>query len=390
MELSSADFHSLELNRANLRPSHPYCIDGAIDCTTPCATDCTAVGACRNFPNPRTPWFDMAKRSEDQHPLRQHTLGWIGAGRMGYAMVARLLRAGADVHVYNRTRAKAEPLAALGARIVDSPAELADRDIVFTMVAGPEDFRAVVTGPQGLLSRKGHAPKILVDTTSISQEASALVRADAARVGTAMLAAPVSGNPKVVKAGRLAFVVSGPRAAYEQALPYLSAIGPGVSYVGEGEAARMVKICHNVLLGVIAQSLAEITVLAEKGGVPRHAFLDFINNSVLGSMFTRYKSPAYVNLDYTPMFTPVLLRKDLDLGLQAGRDLEVPMPVASLVREIVQSLIGNGFTDCDFAALLTLEARGAHLDLQPEHVTVSDGLEPVDGSGARGALPKAG
>ena len=325
-----------------------------------------------------------------EHPLQQHTLGWIGAGRMGAAMVARLLRAGADVHVYNRTRAKAEPLAALGARIVDSPAALAGRDIVFTMVAGPEDFREVCTGPQGLLSRKGRAPRILVDTTSISQEASAAVRAAAEQVGTAMLAAPVSGNPKVVKAGRLSFVVSGPRAAFDQVRPYLHAIGPGASYVGEGEAARMVKICHNVLLGVIAQSLAEITVLAEKGGVPRHAFLDFINNSVLGSMFTRYKSPAYVNLDYTPMFTPVLLRKDLDLGLQAGRELEVPLPVAALVREIVQSLIGNGFTDCDFAALLTLQARASNLDLQPENVTVSDGLEPVDGAGAPKTMPQAG
>ena len=91
-------------------------------------------------------------------------------------------------------------------------------------------------------------------------------------------------------------------------------IAPAASYVGEGELARIVKICHNVFLGVVTQSLAEITVLAQKAGVPRHAFLEFMNQSVMGSMFSRYKTPAFVNLDFKVTFTPQLLRKDLDLG----------------------------------------------------------------------------
>ncbi|HYS10917.1 MAG TPA: NAD(P)-dependent oxidoreductase [Myxococcales bacterium] len=308
--------------------------------------------------------------------LKRHKLGWIGIGRMGFPMAERLLKKGADLAVYNRTRAKAEPLAARGARIVDSPAALADRDIVFTMVSASPDLLEVVTGPSGVLSRPGCAPRILVDCSTVSQEASVKARAAAAEAGCALLAAPVSGNGKVVKAGRLSLVVSGSRAAFDEALPYLESLGEGVSYVGEGELARTVKICHNVFLGVIAQSLAEITVLAEKAGVQRHAFLDFINKSVLGSTFTRYKTPAYVNLDFAPTFTPVLLRKDLDLGLAAARSLEVPMPVAAAVREIVQGLIGNGYVDCDFAALLELEAKAAHLPLKPENVPVSDGLEP--------------
>jgi len=312
----------------------------------------------------------MAERN-----LRAHKIGWIGTGRMGLSMAARLLKNGCDVAVYNRTRAKAEPLAALGARIVDSPAALAERDVVFTIVAGNEDLLEVVAGPAGLLSRAGRAPKILIDCTTVSQEASAKVRAAAAAAGCAMLAAPISGNPKVVKAGRLSVVVSGARAAYDEALPYLESLGEGVSYVGEGELARIVKVCHNVFLGVVTQSLAEITVLAEKAGVPRHAVLDFINKSVMGSTFTKYKTPAFVNLDFAPTFTPVLLRKDLDLGLAAARRLDVPMPVAALVREIVQSLIGNGYVDCDFAALLALEAKAARLALQPENVPVSDGLD---------------
>ncbi len=307
--------------------------------------------------------------------LKKHRIGWIGAGRMGLSMASRLLKKGCDVAVYNRTRSKAEPLASLGAQIVDAPFSLADREIVFTMVGGDSDLLDVVTGPKGLLSRADRKLKILIDSTTVSQEASAKVRAAAAAAGCAMLAAPVSGNPKVVKAGRLSLVVSGAREAYDEALPYLESLGEGVSYVGEGELARIVKVCHNVFLGVVTQSLAEITVLAQKAGVPRHAILDFINKSVLGSTFTRYKTPAFVNLDFTPTFTPVLLRKDLDLGLAAARELEVPMPVAALVREIVQSLIGNGYVDCDFAALLALEAKSARLAIQPEELPIGDGLE---------------
>lgn len=309
-----------------------------------------------------------------QAGLNARRIGWIGTGRMGFAMAARLLKAGCAVTVYNRTRAKAEPLVAYGAELADEPAALAECDIVFTMVSGSEDLKAVVLGAQGVMSRAAAAPSLLIDCSSVSSEASAMVREQISARGTAMIAAPVSGNAKVVKAGKLSIVASGPRKAFDTARPYLDLLGEGVSYVGDGEHARMVKICHNIFLGVVTQSLAEITVLAEKGGVPRHAFLDFINKSVMGSVFTRYKTPAFVNLDWTPTFTPYLLRKDLDLGLQAGRALGVPQPLTALTREIVQTLIGNGYKDCDFGALLALQAKAAELDVQPENIAVDDGL----------------
>ena len=148
------------------------------------------------------------------------------------------------------------------------------------------------------------APRLVVECSSISLEGSAELRALLAARGIELLAAPVSGNAKVIKAGRLSFVCSGPRAAFDAALPYLQMIAPAASYVGEGELARIVKICHNVFLGVVTQSLAEITVLAQKAGVPRHAFLDFMNQSVMGSTFSRYKTPAFVNLDFKVTFTP--------------------------------------------------------------------------------------
>ena len=300
-------------------------------------------------------------------------LGWVGAGRMGQALAARLLAAGHDVAVYNRTRSKAESLADAGATVVDSPAQLADRDVVFTMVAGPEDFKEVVLGADGILA--GGQPSVIVDLTTVSPEASAEVRDEAARRGTALLAAPVSGNPKVVKAGRVTLVVSGPREAYDEVEPLLLLLGAGVTYVGDGERARLAKICHNLMLGVVAQCMAEIVVLAEKGGMSRNDFLEFLNGSVMGSMFTRYKTPAYVNLDFTPTFTPLLLRKDFDLGMQAARELDVPMPVAAAAQQTVQALIGSGHTDEDFAALLEMQARLSGLDLISENADIDEGLE---------------
>src|SRR5918999_2878904 len=156
----------------------------------------------------------------DSH-VTDKTVGWVGTGRMGYALATRLLDAGCDVAVYNRTRSKAEPLAELGASVVDTPADLADRDLVFTMVAGPEDFKAVVLGEDGLLSRPDSAPSVIVDSSTVSPQASAEVRADTDARGVALLAAPVSGNPSVVDAGKLTVVVSGPKEAWETARPYL-------------------------------------------------------------------------------------------------------------------------------------------------------------------------
>ena len=303
------------------------------------------------------------------------TLGWIGTGRMGSVLASRLLDQGCDLTVYNRTRAKAEPLAKSGARFVDRPADLRDRDIVITSVAGSRDFAEVMTGAHGLLANGNRVPALVIDTSTVSMDVSQAIREKAAELGSALLAAPVSGNPKVARAGKLSLVVSGPRHAFEQALPYLEMLGKSVTYVGEGEAARLVKICHNLILGVVTQILAETTVLAERGGIARADYLEFINGSVMGSTFTRYKTPAFVGLDFTPTFTGHLLRKDFELGLDAARQLNVPLPVAALTHQIVVSLIGNGLGDVDFAALLELEARGANLKLGPEARRVSDGLE---------------
>jgi 3-hydroxyisobutyrate dehydrogenase len=305
--------------------------------------------------------------------LKAHKLGWIGIGRMGYAMAERLAKAGCDISVWNRTRAKAEPLAKSGAKVVDHLTDLAGCDIVFTMVSTGKDVKEVLFGPNGVTS-KGKAPKIVVDSTSISLEESAEIREKLGKLGVKLLAAPVSGNAKVIKAGKLTVVASGPEDAFQAVAPYMESIGQGVSYVGEGELSRIAKICHNVMLGVVIQNLCEITVLAEKAGMKRHAFLDFLNKSVMGSTFTRYKAPALVNLDFHVTFTPELLRKDIDLGLAAGRAFGVPMPTTSVARDMVQTLIGNGYTDEDFSTLLQLQAQASGIELKSENKEVGDGL----------------
>jgi 3-hydroxyisobutyrate dehydrogenase len=307
--------------------------------------------------------------------LEQPTIGWIGAGRMGVQMASRLLDDGYDVAIYNRTMAKCAPLVERGAVAADRPVDLAGCDVVFTMVAGPDDLVQVAAGENGVLSDPDRAPGLLVDFTTVSVQASAAVRAAAEKRGTDFLAAPVSGNPKVVRAGKLSLAVSGVRETFEAAEPLLQVFGSRVTYVGEDEVARLVKICHNVLLGVVMQTLAEVTVLAEKGGTSRAAFLEFINHSVLGSMFTRYKSPGLVHLDFTPTFTVPLLLKDFDLGLAAARELEAPMPIASTAASLVASALGAGYRTEDFATLLLEQARRAGITLEPEDAEVDDGLE---------------
>jgi 3-hydroxyisobutyrate dehydrogenase-like beta-hydroxyacid dehydrogenase len=293
---------------------------------------------------------------------------------MGFALVRRLLDAGHDVAVYNRTRSKAEPLAEHGAKIVDRPVDLADRDVVFIMVSASADLEAVTIGDGGLLTASDDTPRIIIDSSTVSTEMSERIRAEASGRGSAFLAAPVSGNPSVVAAGKLTLAISGPREAFDESEPLLNLLGKGVTYVGEGDQARLVKIAHNVFLGIVAQSLAEITVLVERGGTSRAAFLNFLNDSVMGSTFTRYKTPAFVNLDFTPTFTNLLLYKDFALGLDAARELKVPMPVAALAAELVASAVGAGHTTEDFATLLLEQARRSGLELTPENAAVDDGL----------------
>ncbi|MFZ0987510.1 MAG: NAD(P)-dependent oxidoreductase [Xanthobacteraceae bacterium] len=311
-------------------------------------------------------------------------IGWIGMGRMGFPMAQRLIKAGHDVSIWNRTRAKAEPLAKIGGKVVDRLADLKSVDVLFSIVATGPDVQDVLYGKDGVAAGSGRMPPVVVDCSTIAVEESAVIRNKLEELGADFVASPVSGNAKVIKAGQLSAVVSGVEAACKIAMPLIEVFAPrGVSYVGEGELARVCKIAHNVMLGVVIENLIEITLLTNKMGVPRHAFLAFLNNGVMGSMFTRYKSSALVNLDWTTTFTPELMRKDLDLGLELGREMDVPMPVTAATREVLQSHFGaamlqknpQDYLQKDFAALAETMALAAGMKLVSENKNVPTGLE---------------
>ena len=318
-------------------------------------------------------------------------IGWIGVGRMGAPMAARLLKAGHPVSIWNRTRSKAETEELKGATLVDSRAGLADVDVLFTMLTAGKDCIDVAFGPEGMFrSELAKMPPLLVDCSTIGMDESAEIRTRLAKLGVDLLAAPVSGNPKCVRSGKFSCVVSGPRAAYDRVKPLLLAIAPrGAAYAGNNEEARMCKIAVNLMLAVVNENMIEVTLLAEKAGVPRHAFLEFLNNSVMGSTFTRYKTPALVNLDWTTTFPPAGMRKDVDLGLAIARQLGVVTPVTAAMREVLQSHFGmaqtkpdpEAYLRQDFAALMETLAQLSGMKLVSENQTISDGLEPEGASG---------
>ena len=288
------------------------------------------------------------------------TIGWLGTGRMGTAIVNRLLDAERPVMVWNRTPAKTAPLAVRGAEVADSITTLAACDVVYVMVSGPADLEEVVLGEGGLLSGESR-PGVLVDCSTVSEEASARIRAAAAALDVAFLAAPVCGNPEVIADGQGSFIVSGPLKVFEQVRPDMELVAKTVVHVGEGEQARLVKLAHNLYLGMMVQSLAEVVTLAEKAGTSREAFLEFFNGSALTSPWIRRRSPELAAANWHLTFTNELLRKDFDLGLAAARKLEVPMPATSTTYQLIQSAIGNGLRDEDFLSLYELQARSAGL-----------------------------
>jgi 3-hydroxyisobutyrate dehydrogenase len=301
-------------------------------------------------------------------------IGWIGLGRMGASIAERLALAGHSVSGYNRTRSKAEDLVGSGLKVADRPSGLASCDVVFVMVSTFADVEAVAFGPDGLFSVPGKAPKVLIDSSTISAADSANLRERIRKFGTEMLVMPVSGNDRVVRAGKLGVIASGPRAVYDELLPIFRNIGQSVTYVGERESGRVVKICHNLLLGIVMQSLAEISVLAEKNGVSREVLFDHINNSIMGSTMTRYKTPVFVNLDFSVVFALELMLKDLDLGLGAGKASGTQLPVTERVRSLVADWVDAGHASEDFSTVLLQQAAASGLDIKSENAVVSDGL----------------
>jgi len=275
-------------------------------------------------------------------------VGLIGLGNMGEAFGERLLDAGFHLAVHNRSPAKAQSLAARGATVAETAADLAAAaDVVLTSLPDDDTFESVaeiVTGAAG-------PGTVLVDTSTVSPGASARVAALAERASVLYLRAPVSGNPSVVRAGNLAFIVSGPAAALERAEPVLRAIGSSVRQVGNAEQARVVKLAINLIVAGLAQLMSEALVLGEASGVSRAALLETMGNSAVGAPFVKYKTEPLLRDDYSATFTTTLMEKDVELVLEAAEAAGVRLPLAGEIKGILHSAIEAGYGDDDFMAL---------------------------------------
>jgi len=275
-------------------------------------------------------------------------VGLIGLGNMGAAVAERLLAAGYPLLVCNRTPAKAGPLVALGATAAESPAALArEVDVVLTSLADDDALTAVASE----VAASARPGAVLVDLSTVSPEASARVAARAAEASVAYVRAPVSGNPSVVRAGNLSFIVSGDDAAITRVEPVLRAIGSTVHRVGEAEEARIVKLAVNLMVGGLAQLMSEALVLAEAGGVSRGDLLHVMGASAAGAPFVKYKTEPLLRDDYSATFTTALMEKDVDLILDAAEHGGVDLPVTRELKALLRSAIDSGYGDDDFMAL---------------------------------------
>lgn len=275
-------------------------------------------------------------------------MGLVGLGNMGTAVGERLLEAGHPLVVYNRTLAKTEPLAAGGATVADSLGELAAGvGVVITSLANDEALEAVAAEVV-TAARPG---TVLVDMSTVSPAVSARVASLADSASVDYLRAPVSGNPSVVRAGNLSFIVSGPRETLERVEPILLAIGPTIHHVGEAEQARIVKLAINLMIGGLAQLMSEALVLGEAAGVSRAALLEVMGSSATGAPFVKYKTEPLLRDDFSATFTTSLMEKDIDLVLDAADENGVELPMAQELKELVRAAVDAGYGDDDFMAL---------------------------------------
>ena len=286
------------------------------------------------------------------------TVGLIGLGNMGTAFAERLLDGGYDLLVYNRTAAKADPLAARGAAVADTAEELAERvDVVLTSLPNDEALESVAEEVVGAMRPDG----VLVDLSTVSPGASARVAGLAEEASVAYLRAPVSGNPTVVRSGNLSFIVSGPRQALDRVEPVLETIGPTVRYVGDAEQARIVKLALNLMIAGLAQLMSEALVLAEASDVSRQDLLETMGSSAVGAPFVKYKTEPLLHDDFSATFTTALMEKDIDLILDAAKQASLELPVAQEMKSLLRATAEAGYADDDFMALY-LRQRSASLD----------------------------
>ena len=289
-------------------------------------------------------------------------VGFVGIGLMGSRMAGRLLAAGHEVTVYNRTAAKTAQLVEFGAKLAATPAEAAaGKDVCFTIVADGPAFKTVTLGPDGILSA-GPLPKLLVDMATIAPTESEEVALVAEPLGVGFLRAPVSGSTVAAEAGKLTIVASGEKTVFDAAEPYLASLGEVRYYVGTGERARYLKLIHQIMVATTMRIFAEGLVLGEKAGLDWDQMLEFLSNSAMGSPYVRFKSAPLAARDFDPAFRMDMMVKDLDLALGAGRSANIELPTTQAVRAGYVEAMAAGLGQRDVSAIVLDLEKKAGLD----------------------------
>jgi 3-hydroxyisobutyrate dehydrogenase len=286
-------------------------------------------------------------------------LGFVGLGTMGGGVVRRLLAAGHAVTVWNRTPEKAEPLLEAGASWADTPRSVAElSEIVFTMVTNTAAVQAVTEGPDGILAGLGPG-KVYVDMSTASPANTRAVAETVVAVGAQMLDAPVSGSVITLEEGKLSIMVGGDAETFERVKPVLEAIGPRVFHLGPNGAAVTMKIAINLSLAVQMLAFSEGVLLAEKTGIGREQAVEVMLASVIASPMVAYRGPFVLEQPDEAWFDCRMMQKDLNLALELGRELEVPLPTTAVTNELLTAANAMGIGDKDFAVLFDVLASMA-------------------------------
>ena len=286
-------------------------------------------------------------------------LGFVGLGVMGGRMARRLLDAGHTVTGYNRTRSKAQWLLDAGMSWADSPKDVARAcDVTFSMVSNTEALLAITGGDNGVLA--GLSPgKIYVDMSTVGPAASRELSVRVAEKGARMLDAPVSGSVATLDQGQLTFMVGGDIDVFERVKPILLDVGPKATHVGANGLAVSMKVATNLSLAVHMLAFSEGLLLAEKSGIKRETAVEVLLNSVIASPMLTYRGPFVLDMPDDAWFDVNMMQKDLGLALELGRQVDVPLPTASVTNEYLTAARGMGLADKDFAVIFEVLARMA-------------------------------
>ncbi len=285
-------------------------------------------------------------------------IGWIGLGNMGNPMSKNLLKAGHDVTVWNRTKAKADEVLAEGAKWADTPKEVAEKcDFIFTMVADGPTLQSISLGENGVVAGLS-ANKIVIDMSTVSPEESAKVNDAVEAKECKFVRGPVTGSTALAQNATLGILASGDRTAYDKVLPLFESMGKNQFYVGGAEEARVLKLALNVMIGVTSQMMAEAVVLAEKAGLDVAQVCEVMAGSAVGSPLVGYKKAMVSSGEYNPAFSVKLMMKDFDLAFAAAKQYNVAMPITAVTRQHYQAAAATGRGDKDFFVLTqTLEEQ---------------------------------